>query len=101
MYIFGGVFLMTAILIYFFKNEHSPNNLEEIAKDAREDNVEAQKLSIFHAYKVIWSLLKLKSVRGLALVLLTANVFARFVFCEQKFSSDFIKCFLLLDRNRR
>jgi hypothetical protein len=74
MYIFGCVFLLTSILIYFFKNEHSPNNFEEMAKNELEVNSKAQNLSIYHAYEIIWSLLKLKSVRRLALVFITANV---------------------------
>ncbi len=71
---FGFVFFLTSVLIYFFKNEYSLNNLEEMDKDEQEDSVNAQKLSIYHAYKVIWRLLKLKAIRGFALVLITANV---------------------------
>jgi hypothetical protein len=74
MYIFGAVFLATSVVIFFFKNEHSKNNLEEIEKDEHDKSAEAQKLSLFHAYKVIWNLLKLKTVRRLVLVFLTVSV---------------------------
>jgi PAT family acetyl-CoA transporter-like MFS transporter 1 len=74
MYVFGVVFLVTAILVFFFKNEHSRNNLEEIAKDETLDTSQAKKMSLFSAYKIIYKLFKLRSVRLLLLTLFTANV---------------------------
>ncbi len=74
MYVFGAVFVISAGVIYKFKNEHSKNNLEEMELDARLENASAQKLSLLNAYKVLYKLLQLKSVRLYALVLITMSV---------------------------
>ncbi len=74
MYVFGGVFLISSFLIYKFKSEYSQNNLEEAKLDEEQASASAQKLSLFNAYKILYKLFKLKSVRLLTLVFLTMNV---------------------------
>jgi hypothetical protein len=66
MYFFGVIFLATAVLIYFFKNEKSPNHPEQ--------DEECEKLSFYKSYHIIWRLFSLRAVRELTLILLTINV---------------------------
>jgi hypothetical protein len=66
MHFFGVIYFATAILIYFFKNEHSKNHPD--------DEAEYEKLSLYESYRIIWRLFSLKSVRELTFILLTVNV---------------------------
>jgi hypothetical protein len=74
MYAFGCLLITSSILIFKFKNEYSKNNLEEAEIDAEQASASAQRLSLFNAFKVIYKLFKLRSVRLLTLVFLTMNV---------------------------
>jgi hypothetical protein len=70
MYFFGVIYLCTSIFIFFFKSEYSKNRREAEISDEPKD----RRLSIFESYKVIMGLFKLKAVRELSFILLTANV---------------------------
>jgi hypothetical protein len=74
MYVFGAIYLVTAILVYLYKNEHSKNNLEAMESDEALESQSARKLSILNAYIIIYKLLKLKAVRLYVFILLTQSV---------------------------
>ena len=73
MYLFGAIFMTTAILVFLFKNERSKVNIEA------EKEEETSRLSLFQSYMVIWRLFGLNAVGELALLLVTANVCILFV----------------------
>jgi hypothetical protein len=63
MYFFGSLFIITAILIFFFKPEQTQAALAE-----NEGYVETEKeASLYESYKVVWRLLNLKSLQEVAL----------------------------------
>jgi hypothetical protein len=71
MYLFGAIFIITSFYILLFKKEKN-NKIEENNKS---DLVSSNTgLSMFETYKVLYNICKIKSVRLLALILLTARV---------------------------
>ncbi|XP_033208193.1 acetyl-coenzyme A transporter 1 [Belonocnema kinseyi] len=64
LYFWGWVFIVTTTLIALLKHEHSRSN----AKDTQVD------MNITHAYKTLWMIVKLPSMKNMMLFLLTAKI---------------------------
>ena len=89
MFIFGGMYVMT-IVILFFKKEID-YNVSDIVDVDEEDLIGEQlkmksvpttkvelvkkKLSLFKAYKFIWHLIMTKPIQRIALILITCKVY--------------------------
>jgi hypothetical protein len=71
-YFFGTMFLLTAVLIFVFKNEMSQVHIAEQRKTGFVETETSK--SFVESYKVIWKLLCLKPVRELCLILFTSRV---------------------------
>ena len=63
---FGAVFLITTTLVLLFKKELPP------ATD-RQQQLE-DTLTVKKTYKIVWEIIKLSSVKKLAIILLTSRV---------------------------
>lgn len=62
MYIFGALFIITALVILIFIKENDPHKNEN------------ERLNLINTYKTIWALLKMKPIQSIALILLTVKV---------------------------
>lgn len=62
MYIFGALFIITALVILIFIKENDPHTNEN------------ERLNLINTYKTIWALLKMKPIQSIALILLTVKV---------------------------
>ena len=90
MYIFGSFYAITIVLLMFKREEETFNEVTQIddseldAEDDKERETKGDKLNLLSklliAYKLIWSLLKIRPIRLIALVLLTSKVIFIFFF---------------------
>jgi hypothetical protein len=71
MYLFGIIFIVTSFFILFFKKEKA-NKIEENNKN--ELITATAGLSMLETYKILYNICKIKSMKMLALILLTVKV---------------------------
>ncbi len=72
MYFFGAIFIATTVFILIFKKEKSNKVVVGKDRDSKEDA--NANLNMMKTYKVLFSLFKIRSIRWLAIVLLTVKI---------------------------